>query len=350
MRVLVTGHQGYIGSVLVPALLDSGHQVSGLDSGLFAACTFDAARLVPVAETERDVRDAGAIDLVGYDAVVHLANLSNDPLGNLDPELTLEVNHRATVELARAARAAGVGRFVFASSCSLYGAGGVNAVTEDAPMRPLTPYGEAKALAERDLAALAGDDFSPVFLRNATVYGLSPRLRFDLVVNHLTAWAVSTGRIRLLSNGMSWRPLIHVEDVCSAIVCTLEAPRDAVHNCALNVGRDAENYLIREVAGLVAAGVPGCVTEYAGAVCPGHAAADARSYRVSFARIVERLPDWAPAWTVPDGIAQVRDALAPLDLSPEVFEGPSFSRIAHLKALIADGRVGSDLRFASIHA
>ena len=350
MRVLVTGHQGYIGSVLVPALLGAGHRVAGLDSGLFAACTFDAGGVIPVAETERDVRDAGALDFVGFDAVVHLANLSNDPLGNLDPGLTMEVNHRATVQLARAAREAGVSRFVFASSCSLYGAGGGNAVNEHAPLRPITPYGEAKALAERDLAELAGDDFSPLFLRNATVYGLSPRLRFDLVVNHLTAWAVSTGRIRLLSDGLSWRPLVHVEDVCSAIVCALEAPREAVHNVAFNVGREAENYLIREVADLVAAGVPGCTIEYAAAAGANHASADARSYRVSFARIAERLPDWSPAWTVPDGIRQVRDALAPRGITPDVFEGPAYSRIAHLQSLMKDGLIGRDLRFAPVTA
>ncbi len=346
MRVLVTGHQGYIGSVLVPTLLRAGHDVVGFDSGLFAACVFDPSGLVHVPEREADVRDAGAMDLVGFDAVVHLANLSNDPLGNLDPELTMEVNHRATVQLARVARDAGVGRFLFASSCSLYGAGGGNAINEDAPMRPVTPYGEAKALAERDLAALAAEDFSPVFLRNATVYGLSPRLRFDLVVNNLTAWAVSTGRVRLMSDGLAWRPLVHVEDVCYAIVAALEAPREAVHNIALNVGRNAENYLVREVADLVAAAVPGARTEYAGG--RGAGAADARSYRVSFGRIAERLPEWAPAWTVPDGIAQVRTALTPRPLLPDVFEGPAFSRIAHLKELLADQRVGSDLRFATV--
>ena len=342
VRILVTGHQGYIGSVLVPALLNAGHDVAGLDAGLFSSCTFDASGLVHVEETERDVRDVTSMDLAGFEAVVHLANLSNDPLGNLAPGVTMDVNHLATVRLAELARAAGASRFAFASSCSLYGDGGDNAVTEDAPMRPLTPYGEAKALAERDLSRLAGEHFSPVFLRNATVYGLSPRLRFDLVVNHLTAWAVSTGRVRLLSDGRAWRPLVHVEDVCSAIIAALEAPRTAVHNVALNVGRAAENYRVREVADQVAAAVPGCRIE-----TPGGVGADARSYRVSFSRIAERLPEWAPAWTVPDGIAQLRDALVPRGLSPDVFEGPAFSRIAHLRELIDQGRVDAGLRPAA---
>jgi nucleoside-diphosphate-sugar epimerase len=354
MHVLVTGHQGYIGSVLVPALLDAGHLVSGLDAGLFATCTFDANGLTVVPETEKDIRDAGVVDLAGFDAVVHLANLSNDPLSDLDPALTMAVNHRATVRLAETARAAGVRRFVFASSCSLYGAAGGNAVTERAPLAPVTPYGHAKALAERDIAELASDEFSPVFLRNATVYGVSPRLRFDLVVNHLTAWAVSTGRVRLLSDGLAWRPLVHVRDVCSAILCAVEAPRDAVHNTAFNVGRDAENYRIREVAEYVAAGVLGSVVEYAtgrsAGSGPGKVGADVRSYRVSFARIAARLPDWVPAWTLPDGIAEVRDALAVRAVEPDEFEGPAFSRIAHLRELMADGRVGADLRFASVTA
>jgi len=341
MRVLVTGHQGYIGSVLVPLLLDAGHDVAGLDAGLFTGCTFDAAGLRAVPEAEKDVRDVEALDLAGFDAVVHLANLSNDPLGNLDPALTYQINHEATVRLAERARAAGVGRFVFASSCSLYGAAGAGAVDERAAMNPVTPYGRAKALAEADLMMLASDEFSPVFMRNATVYGASPRLRFDLVVNNLTAWAVATGEVRMLSDGSPWRPLVHVHDVSSAVVAALEAPREAVHNQAFNVGRDAENYRVREVAELVGQAVPDCRVTFA----PG-ASADTRTYRVAFSKIRDRMPDWAPEWTVPDGIAEVRDALKGRGLTPDMFEGPEYSRIAHLQSLLDDGRLGADLRFA----
>ncbi len=341
MRVLVTGHQGYIGSVLVPMLQRAGHSVSGLDAGLFAACTFDPSGLAAVPETLKDVRDVEPFDFAGYDAVVHLANLSNDPLGNLDPALTYRINHEATVRLAEQAREAGVGRFVFASSCSLYGAAGPGAVDERAPMNPVTPYGRAKAMAEVDLMALASDAFSPVFMRNATVYGVSPRLRFDLVVNNLTAWAVATGEVRMLSDGSPWRPLVHVQDVSAAVVAALEAPREAVHNQAFNVGRDAENYRIREVAEIVGQEVPGCRVTFAAGAAP-----DTRTYRVAFSKIRERLPDWAPQWTVPDGVREVRDALKGLGLTPDTFEGPDYSRIAHLQAMLDSGRLRADLRFA----
>ena len=338
LRVLLTGHDGYIGAVLAPALQTAGHRVVGLDAGLFAACTFGPQPAPPPAR-RADVRDVLAADLDGIDAVVHLANLSNDPLGGLDPALTLDVNHRATVRLAEAARAAGVARFVFASSCSLYGAAGQDAVDETAAFHPVTPYGEAKALAERGLSALASSEFSPVFLRNATVYGLSPRLRFDLVVNNLTAWAVATGAVQMRSDGSPWRPLVHVEDVAGAVVAALGAPREAVHNEAFNVGRDGENYRVRDLARIVGGEVAGCRVTVAAGASP-----DARSYRASFAKIAERL-DWRPRWTVRDGVRQVRDALDGLGLTPEVFEGPRYARLAHLEHLIATGALGPDLRW-----
>ncbi len=339
MRILVTGHKGYIGTVLAPLLLDAGHAVHGLDSDLFEACSFDPDGLVAVPEVRKDLRDVTREDVEGYDAVVHLANLSNDPLGNLDPDLTYAINHRATVRLAALARDAGVERFVFASSCSLYGAAGQDAVTETAPFNPVTPYGTAKVIAERDIAPLASEAFSPVFLRNATVYGVSPRLRFDLVVNNLTAWAVATGAIRMKSDGTPWRPLVHVEDVSRAVLAALEAPREAVHNQAFNVGSSEENYQIRDVARIVGEVVPGCDVAFADGASP-----DARSYRVSFEKIRDRL-GFETRWTVRDGAAQVYAALAGLGLQPEDFEGPRFSRIAHLKALVADRLVGSDLRW-----
>ncbi|OZC03343.1 NAD-dependent epimerase/dehydratase family protein [Rubricoccus marinus] len=339
MRILLTGHDGYIGTVMATTLRDAGHEVHGIDSGLFAACAFGPQPLAPVA-TQADVREITPASLDGFDAVVHLANLSNDPLGNLDPDLTFAVNHRATVKLAEMAREAGVGRFVFASSCSLYGAAGQDAVTETAPFNPVTPYGEAKVLAERDLKPLATDSFAPVFMRNATVYGVSPRLRFDLVVNNLTAWAMATGQIRMKSDGSPWRPLVHVRDVCSAFGAALDAPPEAVSGEAFNVGAASENYRIREVAEIVGEEVDGTRVTFAEGASP-----DARSYRVAFDKITERL-GWTPEWTVRDGVREVRDALAGLDLQPETFEGPRYSRIAHLQSLLDSGRLQPDLRWA----
>ena len=339
MRVLVTGHDGYIGTVLTSILRNAGHEVTGLDAGLFSACVFGPQPELPPSR-RLDVRDVEAEHLAGFDAVVHLANLSNDPLGNLDPGLTERVNAEASVRLGALAREAGVGRFVFASSCSLYGAAGQDAVDETAAFNPVTPYGQAKVDAEAGLRPLASETFSPVFLRNATVYGVSPRLRFDLVVNNLTAWAVATGAIRMKSDGTPWRPLVHVEDVSRAVLAALEAPREAVHNEAFNVGREGENYQIRDVAAIVGEEVPGCEVTLADGASP-----DTRSYRVSFAKIAEHLPVWTPRWTVRDGVREVRDALAGLDLAPEVFEGPRYSRIAHLQRLLDAGALGPDLRW-----
>ena len=339
MRVLLTGHDGYIGTVLVPILQAAGHEVVGLDAGWFSACVFGAPTPPPPAR-QLDVRDVAVRHLEGFEAIVHLANLSNDPLGNLDPGLTNAVNAEASVRLGELAREAGVSLFVFASSCSLYGAAGQDAVTEEADFNPVTAYGVAKVDAERGLRELATGGFSPVFLRNATVYGASPRLRFDLVVNNLTAWAVATGQIRMLSDGSPWRPLVHVEDVSHAIRAVLEAPRDAIHNEAFNVGRNGENYQIREVATLVGEEVPGCTVTFAEGASP-----DTRSYRVSFDKIEARLPAWQPRWTVRQGIQQVRDAITGLDLQPEVFEGPRYSRIAHLQRHLDAGRLTRDLRW-----
>ncbi len=341
MRILLTGHDGYIGTVLAPILRAAGHTVSGFDAGLFSACAF-GAQPPAVRATTLDVRDAALEHLAGVDAVVHLANLSNDPLGNLSPGLTHAVNAEASVRLGELARDAGVSRFVFASSCSLYGAAGQDAVDETAAFNPVTPYGQAKVDAEVGLRTLGTDAFSPVFMRNATVYGASPRLRFDLVVNNLTAWAVATGAIRMLSDGTPWRPLVHVEDVSTAVLAALEAPRAAVHNEAFNVGREGENYQVRDVARIVGEEVPGCTVTFAEGASP-----DARSYRVAFGKIAAQLPAWAPRWTVRDGVREVRDALVGLGLTPDVFEGPRYSRIARLTELLEAGTIGPDLRFAS---
>ena len=340
MRILLTGHDGYIGTVLAPILQDAGHDVTGLDAGWFSACEFGGQPPAPPSR-RLDVRDVGVMDVAGFDAVVHLANLSNDPLGDLDPGLTDRVNAAASVRLAALAREAGVGRFVFASSCSLYGAAGQDAVTEEAPFKPITPYGRAKVDAEAGIRALAGDGFSPVCLRNATVYGAGPRLRFDLVVNNLTAWAVATGAVRMTSDGTPWRPLVHVEDASRAVLAVLEAPREAVHDQAFNVGRPGENYQVRDVARVVGEEV-GCRVTFADGASP-----DARSYRVSFDKVAERLPDWRPSWTVRDGVREVRDALAGRGLSPDAFEGPRYSRVARLRSLIGSGRLDPDLRWTA---
>jgi len=338
MRILLAGHDGYIGTVLAPVLTAAGHTVVGLDAGLFSACPFGYEPPAPPA-LALDVRDAAAADLAGFDAVVHLANLSNDPLGNLRPGLTDAVNAAASVRLGALARETPASRFVFASSCSLYGAAGQDAVSETAAFHPVTPYGQAKVDAERGLSALASAEFSPVFMRNATVYGVSPRLRFDLVVNNLTAWAVSTGAIRMLSDGTPWRPLVHVQDVATSVLAALEAPREAVHDEAFNVGRAGENYQVRDVARIVGEEVTGCAVTFADG-----ASADARSYRVAFDKVARHLPDWAPRWTVRDGVREVRDALAGLGLTPDLFEGPRYSRIARLEEMLAAGEIGPDLR------
>lgn len=339
MRILLTGHDGYIGTVLAPLLVSAGHDVSGLDAGLFSACAFGAQPL-PVRSTKMDTRDVSVSQFEGFDAVVHLANLSNDPLGNLSPNLTHDVNAAASIRVADLAREAGVSRFVFASSCSLYGAAGKDAVTEEAAFYPVTPYGESKVLAEQGIGALASESFSPTFMRNATVYGASPRLRFDLVVNNLTAWAVATGTIRMTSDGTPWRPLIHVQDVSSAVLAVLHADRDVVHNEAFNVGAEGENYQVRDVAMLVGDVVPDCAVSFADGASP-----DTRSYQVSFAKIAERLPHWQPLWTVRDGVEEVYGALRGLNLSPDVFEGPRYSRIARIQQLLQQGMLQPDLRW-----
>src|SRR3989440_10559059 len=341
MRVLVTGHEGYLGSVLVPQLTAAGHEVVGLDTGLFADCVIGPPP-EPVPALRVDLRDVTAEHLaqVAPDAVVHLAALCNDPLGNLYPDLTYDVNHRATLRLARAAKAAGVSRFLFSSSCSLYGAGTDDTpLDENAAFAPLTPYGESKILSEQDLVPLADDDFSPVFLRNATAYGFSPRLRGDLVVNDLVGNALLAGEVRLRSNGMAWRPLVHAEDIAAAFLALLEAPRETVHARAFNVGESAENYLIRNVAELVHEVVGGTVTFAEGA------GADARNYRVSCDRIAREVPTFRPQWTLRKGIEQLAEAYQRHRLTLEALMGERHQRLKHITALQKAGRLDGSLRW-----
>lgn len=341
MRVLVTGHKGYIGTCLVPLLLNEGFEVTGLDSDLYRDCTYDGA-IADVPEIVKDVRDVTPKDIEGHDAVIHLAGLSNDPLGDYDPSLTDDINCQGSVRVAMLAKEVGVKRFVFASSCSNYGAAGDNFLTEDAEFNPVTPYGVSKVNVERAVGPLADKNFSPIFLRASTAYGVSPRLRFDLVVNNLTAWALTTGKVFLKSDGSPWRPIVHVEDIGRAYVAALKAPLELVHNQAFNVGTTTENYQIREIASIVESVVPGCRVDFAADAGP-----DKRNYRVDCNRIARTLHGFKPQWTARRGVEQLYEAFKRSGLTLDDFEGERYKRIAHVKKLVNAGHLDSRLRWTA---
>jgi len=345
MRILLTGHDGYIGHVLTPMLLERGHAVTGLDSCLYEGCGFATGKPLSVPVIRKDVRQIDLEDLRGFDAVAHLAGISNDPLGDLAPQTTYSINHEASVRLARLAKQAGVQRFVFSSSCSNYGAAGNDYLDESAGFNPVTPYAESKVWTERDVSPLADEAFSPTFLRSATAFGVSTRLRGDLVVNNLVGYAVTTGEVLIKSDGMPWRPLVHIEDISRAFVAVLEAPRELVHNESFNVGITTENYRVREIADMVEQVVPNAKVTYAGDASP-----DTRNYRVNCDKIRKVLPSFEPQWTVRKGVEEVYAAYCEHKITSQEFLSSSFIRLKKIRELQNAGMLDSTLTWRNGHS
>lgn len=339
MRVLVTGHKGYIGTMLVPMLQKAGQEVLGLDSDLYRNSTYGEA-LPDVPEIVKDIRDVEKTDLAGIDAIIHLAGLSNDTLGDLNPTLTYEINHAASVRLAAIAKELGISRFVFASSCSNYGAAADGMQDENATLNPVTPYAISKVRVERDVGELADETFSPVFMRNSTAYGVSPKMRFDLVLNNLTAWAYTTGDILLKSDGTPWRPLVHIEDISLAAIGALLAPKEIVHNQAFNVGMNSENYQIRQLAEIVKQVVPDCSVKFVEGAEP-----DKRNYRVDFSKYAQSFPRYALRWNVRRGVQQLYESYQKAGLQKGTYEGRKYNRIAQIKHLLSTGQMDQTLRW-----
>ncbi len=339
MRVILTGHKGYIGAVAAPLLQAAGHEVVGLDTDLYVSCDFGNPN-PEIPEVRKDFRRLAASDFRGFDAIVHFGALSNDPLGNLDPQLTYDINHHASVHMAELAKSAGVTRFVFSSSCSTYGAAGDDFLDESAALHPVTPYGESKVLVERDVTPLADDNFSPTFMRNATAYGVSPRLRLDIVLNDLVAWAYTKGKVYIKSDGTPWRPIVHIRDITAAVVSVLDAPRELIHNQVFNVGRTDENYRISELAVIVKETVPGCEVELA----PG-GGPDKRCYRVNCEKIRRVLPSFQPQWTARKGTKELYEAFRAVKLTFEDVQRGSYVRMNQIQKLLKSGRLDSALHW-----
>jgi nucleoside-diphosphate-sugar epimerase len=344
MHVLITGHNGYIGSALTPIFQKAGHQVTGLDTYYYGDCTLGKDEGEAYATLHKDLRDVEAADLEGFDAVVHLAALSNDPLGDLKPEWTYDINQHASVHLATMARQAGVKRFIYSSSCSMYGASvGDALLDESAPLNPLTPYAISKVRTEEDVSKLADDHFSPVYMRNATAYGFSPRLRADVVLNNLMCWAFTTGKIKIMSDGTPWRPIVHIADIAYAALALLDAPREVIHNEAYNVGVNGENYQVRDIAAIVQETVPGTSVEYT-----GQSGSDPRNYRVDFSKLARRVPAFQPHWNARKGAQELYQAFQLAGLTYEEFMGRKFTRLKQLKYLMENQSLDDTLRWKSV--
>jgi len=333
MRILLTGSDGYLGALMGPVLVERGHDVTGLDTGYYREGLLYAGDAPPIRTITRDIRQITTADLRGFDAVVHLAELSNDPIGQNRPEVTYAINGDGSAGLARRAKEAGVTRFLYSSSCSVYGAGGADWKTEESPTEPLTAYAACKLRTEAVLASLADDRFSPTSMRNATAYGASPRMRFDIVLNQFAGLAWTTQQIVMVSDGTPWRPLVHALDIAEAFACALEAPRDAVHNQVFNVGSNQENYRVREIAEIVAAAFPGTAATY------GPPSADGRSYRVAFDKIASTLPGFQCRRTAASGAAELRRVFERIQMTRDVFEFRAFTRLTQLKHLQATGQL-----------
>jgi nucleoside-diphosphate-sugar epimerase len=339
LRIMVTGHLGYIGSVMVPMLRALGHEVVGLDNGLFEECKFGRAP-VSILNIRKDIRDVDVSALKGFDAVIHLAALSNDPLSDLNPENTYVINYRASVRLAKLAKEIGARRFLFSSTCSVYGEASSEMLTEESKTNPITAYADSKLLAEKEISTLADPDFSPTFLRSATAYGVSHKMRFDLVLNNLVAWAYTSGVVLLKSDGLAWRPVVHIEDISKAFIAVLDAQEELVHNQIFNVGTLKENYQIRELSEIVRDTVPGSRVEFQKGSGP-----DKRSYQVDFSKIERMLPQFKPTWNARSGAKQLYDAYKRIGLVGEEFESPKYRRVDHLKELIKSNRLDASLRW-----